>query len=38
MNPVTIILWIACGIICAIIHKKKGYSPVTGFYGDFYSL
>ena len=35
MNPVTIILWIACGIICAIIHKKQGYSPVTGFLWGF---
>lgn len=35
MNPVTIILWIAYGIICAIIHKKKGYSLVTGFLWGF---
>lgn len=35
MNPIAIILWIACGIICIIIHKKKGYSPVAGFLWGF---
>lgn len=35
MNPVVIILWIICGIVCAIIHKNKGYSPVTGFLWGF---
>lgn len=35
MNPVVIILWIICGIVCAIIHKNKGYSPFTGFVGIF---
>lgn len=35
MNPIVIILWIICGIVCAIIHKNKGYSPVTGFLWGF---
>lgn len=31
MNVVTVIIWIALGIICAVIHKNKGYSPIAGF-------
>lgn len=39
MNIVTIIIWIALGIICAVIHKNKGYSPIAGFcWGFFLSL
>ena len=29
-------LWIAFGIICSVIHKKKGYSPVAGFCWGFF--
>lgn len=35
MNQVIIILGIVLGIICAVIHKKKGYSPVAGFLWGF---
>lgn len=39
MNLITIIIWITLGIICAIIHKKKGYSPIAGFaWGFFLSI
>lgn len=39
MNVVTVIIWIVLGIICARIHKNKGYSPVTGFcWGFFFSI
>ena len=39
MNPVTILIWIGCCITCTIIHKKKGYSPVTGFlWGFFFTI
>ncbi len=39
MNVITIIIWIALGIICAVIHKNKGYSPIAGFcWGFFLSI
>ena len=39
MNLVTIIIWIVLGVICAIIHNKKGYSLITGFaWGFFLSI
>ena len=39
MNIVTVIIWIVLGIICAVIHKNKGYSPVAGFcWGFFLSI
>lgn len=28
---VFLIFWLGCGIIACIIHKRKGYSPITGF-------
>ncbi len=39
MNIIPVIIWIVLGIICAIIHKNKGYSPVAGFcWGFFVSI
>lgn len=39
MNPITIMIWIACCIACTIIHNKKGYSPFTGFlWGFFFTI
>ncbi len=39
MNPITIIIMIVLGIICAIVHKNKGYSPIAGFlWGFFFSI
>ena len=38
MNVVTVIIWIALGIICAVIHKNKGYSPIAGFGWGFFLL
>lgn len=31
MNFLTIIIWIGIAVACAIIHKNKGYSPVSAF-------
>ena len=31
-----IILIIAMGILCAFIHKNKGYSPISGFCWGFF--
>ncbi|MBR3152433.1 MAG: hypothetical protein IKF52_02330 [Clostridia bacterium] len=36
MNMFTIIFWIVIGIICAVIHKNKGYSPIAGFCWGFF--
>lgn len=33
---VSLILLIAMGILCAYIHKNKGYSPVAGFCWGFF--
>ncbi len=39
MNVVTIIIWIVIGLVCAFVHKNKGYSPIAGFcWGFFFSL
>lgn len=39
MNPVLIIVSIALGILCAFLHKNKGYSPIAGFcWGFFFSI
>lgn len=39
MSIVNLIIWIVLGMICANIHKKKGYSPVAGFcWGFFLSI
>ena len=35
MNPISIIIWLIISVVCAIIHKDKGYSPVTGFLWGF---
>ena len=31
MEIVSLILLVAMGILCAFIHKNKGYSPIAGF-------
>lgn len=36
MTIVSIILLIAMGILCAFIHKNKGYSPIAGFCWGFF--
>lgn len=36
MNVVTVIIWIVLGVVCAFIHKNKGYSPIAGFYWGFF--
>ncbi len=33
---VSIIILISMGILCAFIHKNKGYSPVAGFCWGFF--
>ena len=39
MGIVAIIISIICGIVCAFLHKKKGYSPIAGFcWGFFFSF
>lgn len=39
MNVGTLIIWIVLGVICAFVHKNKGYSPVAGFcWGFFLSI
>ncbi len=39
MNIVTVIIWTVLGIVCAVIHKNKGYSPIAGFcWGFFLSI
>lgn len=39
MNVVSIIIWLVISVICAIVHKDKGYSPVSGFlWGFFFSV
>lgn len=32
----TIIVGIIMGVACSILHKKKGYSPVAGFFWGFF--
>ena len=36
MTIVSIIILIAMGILCAFIHKNKGYSPIAGFCRGFF--
>lgn len=36
MNIVTLSLMIICGIVCAFIHKGKGYQFATGFLWGFF--
>lgn len=31
MNFFVIIIWIGIAVACAIIHKNKGYSPISAF-------
>ena len=39
MIIIYIIILIAMGILCAFIHKNKGYSPISGFcWGFFFSI
>ena len=39
MNVVTVIILIIIGIVCAFVHKNKGYSPIAGFcWGFFFSI
>ena len=35
MNVISIIILLGIGIVCAYIHKNKGYSPVAGFLWGF---
>lgn len=35
MNIISIIILLGIGIVCAFIHKNKGYSPVAGFFWGF---
>ena len=36
MTIVSIIIAVAMGILCAFIHKNKGYSPIAGFCWGFF--
>ena len=36
MTIVSLILLVAMGILCAFIHKNKGYSPIAGFCWGFF--
>ena len=36
MTIVSIIILVAMGILCAFIHKNKGYSPIAGFCWGFF--
>ena len=36
MTIVSIIIAVAMGILCAFIHKNKGYSPIAGFGWGFF--
>ena len=36
MTIVSIIIVVAMGILCAFIHKNKGYSPIAGFCWGFF--
>lgn len=36
MNIAVIIIELIIAIACAIIHKEKGYSPITGFLLGFF--
>ena len=36
MTIVSFIILVAIGILCAFIHKNKGYSPMAGFCWGFF--
>lgn len=36
MTIVSFIILVAMGILCAFIHKNKGYSPIAGFCWGFF--
>ena len=36
MTIVSFIILVAMGILCAFIHKNKGYSPISGFCWGFF--
>ena len=40
MNPIlSLIILVAMGLLCAFLHKNKGYSPIAGFcWGFFFSI
>ncbi len=38
MNTMTIITCVILGIICAFLHKNKGYSLILGFCWGFFFL
>ena len=35
-DAVSIIIWLIISVVCAIIHKNKGYSQITGFLLEFF--
>lgn len=35
MNIISIIILLGVSIVCAYIHKNKGYSPIAGFLWGF---
>lgn len=38
-NIIFLIILIAIGLLCAFVHKNKGYSPIAGFcWGFFFSI
>ena len=39
MNIFAVLIFVVFGVICAFIHKSKGYSPIAGFaWGFFFSI
>ena len=39
MTFFTVLIAVIIGIVCSIIHKNKGYSPIAGFcWGFFFSF
>ena len=36
MDIFGLLLLVAMGIVCAILHKNKGYSPIAGFCWGFF--
>lgn len=40
MNPIiSLIILVAMGLLCAFLHKNKGYSSIAGFcWGFFFSI
>lgn len=38
-TTISLIILVAIGILCAFLHKNKGYSPIAGFcWGFFFSI